>query len=232
MRLIVRMIVLVGVVLLGTNHLKAQADLEVLTLISPIPGSVIDTGITFDITFTIKNVGTVTLLDTDSILVSLTIASNLIGTASFTPVQDIIPGDSYNFTLSGVPSNYPGFNLPVCVSVEWTQDLILTNNTLCQGYSFGSELVSVNEPVQSGFANGLHYENGQLGFNWRQHQADGFAVRIFDMQGRIVNEQELSVSGSYEGRLNLGLPTLSPGIYFLGIYKEGFQSQFIRFSAI
>lgn len=231
MRLIIRTMILSVLVLFSANHLCAQADLEVKSLVIPIPGSLIDTGITFDITFQVKNVGTVALLQTDTISVSLSIASTQIGSASFPPLNDIDPGQSYNFTINNVPSNVSGFNLPVCVTLEWDQDQSLNNNTLCEGYNFGAILASTDEPELPQQVFGVHYEHGQLGFNWSQKQGTTPTLRVYDMQGRTITEQGLAVSGHFEGRLQIGIPSLSSGIYFLGIYQEGFQPQIIRFSS-
>ncbi|MGD1845272.1 MAG: hypothetical protein ACFB10_07760 [Salibacteraceae bacterium] len=231
MRLMIKIIFVVAL-LAGclAGSLKAQADLEVMTMVSPIPGSSIDTGITFDLTFTIHNVGTVTVQNTDTISISLDIASNYIGSASFPPLNPIGPGDTYDFTISNVPSNYPGPGIPVCITLNWAPDLTLNNNVLCESYMFGNSTVGIGELKNGSEISGLYFQNGHLDFNWYSPATFQSNFRVIDIHGRTIHTGTLLPTSTTE-RQSISLPSLSSGVYFFSVYPEdGTRPTVVAFS--
>lgn len=216
-------------------------DLKV-TQTSPAQGDTLDIGQPFNISFTIKNLGTdtLTLSDTTALYLIVDTSSIMFGVGG--NFQDHIdlgapylePGDSaqasFQFTLGNSDgTGWPEGPTTFCVKVlprneaDSIIDPDTTNNKSCATDLYArNPFVSVND-LTNNIGETSVYPNpvgATANFNINLQQPDNVKILLRDMTGRTVIEQDFGQLSAGTQRLEINTSNLPAGQYLFQIRAE------------
>ncbi len=218
-----------------SSQAQRLVDLQV-TMSAPTTNATVTSGQSFNTTFVVKNVGSVSLKTTDTVLYGFAVDNSLLqfnnGGQTFTAFgrsgKALAQNDTmmfnisltitfastlngtHNFCVVAVPSNH---------SADSVRDNITNNNQGCANVNFVGGTTGINDLSatlnESAVTN--VYPNPattQVAFDVHMDGNDNVSLRIFDLTGRVVYEENKGRFTRGNHSITVNTANYVPGLYF------------------